>query len=239
VVVLHLLFDASFYRGVFTPHPGRIQAISHIQKLFSLFLKDAAISNVFTYSPLNRLSVGGSFRTKNCKPKNYLSTMSYQNISATVAEADVQAIKAALATIQQKLPFLITLTPDGRKAIFKTGPNSLFFVQNALQAALNNPDIFPKSFDVAEFGADVELFAVLTDIGTTVQQLASEIDDTRMAVGGETMKEAMQVYNYVKTAAAIIPGLKPVVDQLGQRFQKTGPAQPAPATATTTATAKG
>lgn len=157
--------------------------------------------------------------------------MPYQNISATVADADVQAVKAAIATIQQKLPFLVNLTTDERKSIFKTGPNSLSFVQNALQAAQNNPDIFPKSFDVAEFASDVNLFAVLTDLGTAVQQLASEIDDTRLAVGGEAMKESTQVYNYVKTAAATTPGLKPVADQLGQRFQKASTAQPAPAPA--------
>jgi hypothetical protein len=157
--------------------------------------------------------------------------MSYQNISATVADADVQAIKAAVATIQQKLPFLVSLTADERKGIFKAGPNSLSFVQNAQQAAQNNPDIFPKSFDAVEFSSDVNLFAVLTDINTTVAQLASEIDDTRLAVGGEAMKEATQVYNYVKTAAATTPGLKPVADQLGQRFQKASAAQPTPAAA--------
>jgi len=157
--------------------------------------------------------------------------MPYQNISATVSDADLQAIKAAVATIQQKLPFLITLLPGERKNLFKTGPNSLSFVQNALQAAQNNPDIFPKSFDATEYASDVELFAVLTDINTTVAQLASEIDDTRLAVGSEAMKESTQVYNYVKTAAATTPGLKPVADQLGQRFQKASAAQPAPAPA--------
>jgi hypothetical protein len=157
--------------------------------------------------------------------------MPYQNISATVSAANVQAIKDAVATIQQKLPFLINLTADERKGIFKTGPNSLSFVQNALQAALNNPDIFPKSFDVVEFGSDVNLFTVLADINTVLSQLASSVDDTRLAVGGEAMKEATQAYNYVKAAAAMTPGLKPVADQLGERFQKTSPAQPAPAVA--------
>lgn len=157
--------------------------------------------------------------------------MPYQNISATVADADVQAIKATIATIQQKLPFLISLTTNERRSLFKTGPNSLSFVENALQAAQNNPDIFPKSFDAPEFASDVELFAVLTDLGTAVQQLASEIDDTRLAVGGEAMKEATQVYNYVKAAAATTPGLRPVADQLGQRFQKASAAQPTPAPA--------
>lgn len=159
--------------------------------------------------------------------------MPYQNISATVAAADLQAIKDAIAVIQQKLPFLVNLTADERKNLFKTGANSLSFVQNALQAGLNNPDIFPKSFSVPEFGLDVNLFAVLTDINTSIAQLASSVDDTRMAVGGEAMREATQVYNYVKTAASTTtPGLKPVADQLGERFQKVGsPKTPAAAPA--------
>jgi len=70
--------------------------------------------------------------------------MSYQNISAAVSAADLQAIKEAIAVIQQKLPFLINLSSDERKGIYKAGPNSLSFVQNALQAAQNNPNISQK-----------------------------------------------------------------------------------------------
>lgn len=153
--------------------------------------------------------------------------MSYQNISATVSSADLQAVKTAITTIQQKLPFLINLTAEERKGIYKAGPNSLSFVQNALQAAQNNPDIFPKSFSVTEFASDVNLFTVLTELNTLLAQLASSVDDTRMAVGGEAMKEATQTYNYVKAAAESTPGLKPVADQLGERFSKSSPAQPA------------
>ena len=154
--------------------------------------------------------------------------MPYQNISAQISDADMAAIKAAVATIQQKLPFLITLTADERKSLYKTGPNSLSFVENALQAAQSNPDIFPKSFDATEFGSDVNLFADMTAINTLVSQLASSIDDTRLAIGSEAMTEATQVYNYVKTAAATTPGLKPLADQLGQRFQKASSSQPTP-----------
>lgn len=38
--------------------------------------------------------------------------MPCQNISATISDANVPAVKDAAATIQQKLPFLIRLTPD-------------------------------------------------------------------------------------------------------------------------------
>jgi hypothetical protein len=156
--------------------------------------------------------------------------MSYQNISATVSAEDIAAIKAAITTIQQKLPFLITLTQAERKSLYKTGPNSLSFVQNAQQAAVDNPGILPGSFGTTEFTSDVDLFTALTEINTLTAQLNSSVDDTRMAVGSESMREATQVYNYVKTAAATTPGLKPLADQLGQRFQKaSSKSSPAPA----------
>jgi len=154
--------------------------------------------------------------------------MGYQNISATVSDADVAAIKAAVATIQSKLPFLITLTAAERKSTYKTGPNSLSFVENAQQAAVDNPGILPGTFNTPEFTSDVNLFATMTAINTMVAQVASSIDDTRLAVGGEAMTEATQVYNYVKTAAATTPGLKPLADQLGQRFQKASTNPPTP-----------
>lgn len=157
--------------------------------------------------------------------------MPYKQITAQVSDADVQAIKAAVATIQQKLPFLIALTPDERKSLPKAGPNSLSFVENALQAAQNNPTILPGSFDATEFASDVDLFAVLTDLNTGVAQLASELDDTRLAVGSEAMGKARQVYDYVKAAVKNTPGLKPVADQLAERFQHATAVKAAPAAA--------
>lgn len=155
--------------------------------------------------------------------------MPYQNISAQLAAADIQAVKDAMTTIRQKLPFLVNLTSDERKSIFKIGPNSLSFVQNSLQTSKNNPGILPAAFDATGFESDVNLFTSLTDLCTLMAQLASQIDDTRLAVGGEAMNAATQVYTYVKAAAKSTPGLKPVADQLGERFQKASPQKQATA----------
>lgn len=146
--------------------------------------------------------------------------MPYQNINASLSDEDIQAVKNAFQTILQKLPFLINLTAQERKSIAKTGPDSLSFVNNALTASQNNPTIFPASFNREEFQNDEELFADLTELGTIASSVASQIDDTRLAVGGEAMQQAKQVYSYVKTAAKTTPDLKPVAEQLGERFQK-------------------
>nr|VFJ66852.1 MAG: hypothetical protein BECKFW1821C_GA0114237_101084 [Candidatus Kentron sp. FW] len=140
----------------------------------------------------------------------------------------MKAIKAAIGTILQKMPFLINLTVQERKSIAKAGLDSVSFIQNALAAAEDHPDILPKSSSTPEFKNDVELFTQLTELGALIDSLASQVDDTRLAVGGEAMREGTQVYDYVKTAAKTTPGLKPIADQLAERFKKAGkPKKPA------------
>jgi hypothetical protein len=148
--------------------------------------------------------------------------MSYQNIDASVSTADLQAIKDAFALVLGKLPFLVSLTVAERRGTSKLGPDSLSFVQNTLTAVQAKPNIFPASFDVAAFQRDFDLFAVMTELTTLAASVASQLDDTRLAVGGEAMQEASQAYGYIKAAAKTEPGLKPVAEQLGERFQKAG-----------------
>nr|VFJ60000.1 MAG: hypothetical protein BECKFW1821B_GA0114236_10539 [Candidatus Kentron sp. FW] len=66
----------------------------------------------------------------------------------------------------------------------------------------------------------MELFTAMTDVDAVIAALAAGVDDTRMAVGGEAMQEASQVYTYVKAAAKTTPGLKAVAEQLGERFKQ-------------------
>ncbi|HYT49485.1 MAG TPA: hypothetical protein VEL78_03775, partial [Pyrinomonadaceae bacterium] len=74
--------------------------------------------------------------------------------------------------------------------------------------------------NVAEFQRDVDLFTAMTELNTDSESLNSQIDDTRLAVGGEAMREASQVYKYAQAAAPTTPGLKPIVDQLGEPFRR-------------------
>ncbi|RUR84146.1 hypothetical protein ACF3DV_31990 [Chlorogloeopsis fritschii PCC 9212] len=145
--------------------------------------------------------------------------MAYQNINATLSEKDIQEIKAALQTIQQKLPFLITLSSQERRKLFKMGDKSLAFVNNSLTAAQSNRDILPASFDVEEFVRDYQLANSLTELLLGLRQLTEKVDDTLLAVGSEAMSSSLTVYDYVKTAAKKTPGLKTLAEQLGDRFK--------------------
>lgn len=62
---------------------------------------------------------------------------------------------AAIATIKTKLPFLIDLSVEERKALLKLGDKSRAFVSKALEVATQNPDFLPRSFDFLMTSGDV------------------------------------------------------------------------------------
>jgi hypothetical protein len=145
--------------------------------------------------------------------------MAYQNIAASLSPQDIQEIKAALQTVQQKMPFLITLSTEERRKLVKMGDKSLAFVNNSITAAQSNREILPATFDVDELVRDYQLAATLTELLISMQQLTEQVDDTLMAVGSEAMTSSLTVYDYVKTASKKTPGLKTVAEQLGERFK--------------------
>ncbi|MFN6562725.1 MAG: hypothetical protein RMY28_023425 [Nostoc sp. ChiSLP01] len=148
--------------------------------------------------------------------------MAYQNITGSLSPQDIQEIKAALQKVQQKLPFLVTLSADERRKLVKMGDKSLAFVNNSITAAQSNREILPATFDVDELVRDYQLATALTELLISMQQLTEQVDDTLMAVGSEAMTGSLTVYDYVKTASKKTPGLKTVAEQLGERFKAIG-----------------
>ncbi len=140
-------------------------------------------------------------------------------ISATLTPADRQAVIAAIATIKEKLPFLIDLTLEERKALPKMGDKSRAFVTKALEIAAQNPDFLPRSFDLEEMRRDVQLFEAMYPLLLSMTQLQELMDDTYTTVGSEAYAAALTVYSYAK-ASDQGAGLEAVVDELGQRFAR-------------------
>lgn len=152
--------------------------------------------------------------------------MPYQSISATLSDERLKEIKAAIATIQSQMPFLISLTADERRKLFKMGDKSLAFVSNSVTVTQNNAEVVPASFDITEFTKDYQLAVALTEVLGLLEQLTEQVDDTLMAVGSESITSSLLIYDYVKTAAKHKPGLKSVADQLGERFKAMGNRRP-------------
>lgn len=140
-------------------------------------------------------------------------------ISAALTQADQQAVLAALQTIREKLPFLIDLSPEERRALPRMGDSGRGFVAKALEVAEQNPDILPRSFDLAEMRRDSELLDALLPVVTSFRQLNELLDDTYTAAGSELYASALLVYQYVR-AAGKGSALDGALDSLGQRFAR-------------------
>jgi len=140
-------------------------------------------------------------------------------VSAKLSQADKDAVLTAIKTIKDKLPFLIDLTTEERRALPKLGDKSRAFVVKALEVATQNPSFLPRSFDLEEMRTDVELFESMYPILLGISQLSELIEDTAMEVGSEAYAAALLVYNYAKAADAGA-GLDGVVDEMGKRFAR-------------------
>ena len=143
--------------------------------------------------------------------------MTTNRISAALTQADRDAVMTAILTIKSKLPFLVDLTAEERKALPKMGDKSQAFVTKALEVATQNPDFLPRAFDLNEMRRDVELFEKMYPIVLALSQLQELVDDTAMAAGSEAYAAALQVYHYAK-ASGQGSGLEGIVNEMGQRF---------------------
>ncbi|BAZ53107.1 hypothetical protein NIES4103_57780 [Nostoc sp. NIES-4103] len=152
--------------------------------------------------------------------------MAEKQISASLTPANRQAVMDAIATIKDKLPFLVDLTTEERRTLPKMGDKSRAFVSKALEVATQNPDFLPRSFDVDEMRRDIELFEALYPVLLSLTQLQELVDDTYLAVGSEAFAAGLMVYNYAK-ASGKGTGLESMVDDMGRRFaRKPRKAQP-------------
>ncbi|MDM9582917.1 MULTISPECIES: hypothetical protein [unclassified Nostoc] len=145
--------------------------------------------------------------------------MADNKVSAKLSSADREAVMQAITTIREKLPFLIDLTTEERKALPKLGDKSRAFVSKALEIGTQNPDFLPRSFDLNDMRQDIELFEALYPILLSLTQLQELVDDTSVAVGSEAYAAGLMVYNYAKVSGKGA-GLESMIDDLGRRFAR-------------------
>lgn len=151
--------------------------------------------------------------------------MNFNNIlSFEIPEEDLKAVQEALASIETILePYLLALTPDQRRSIPKMSDGSAPFVNKALDYASEESQFAPPFMNVDEMRKDVNSANQLNQILRTIRQLESNLNDTVMLAGSESIVAALSYYKSVKMAARMnVPGAKPIYDDLSQRFARTG-----------------
>lgn len=64
-------------------------------------------------------------------------------VSAEFSAEDLTVLNTSLTAMKGKLPFLLSLSPQEKKSLFKVGENYKPFIQLAFQAVDAHPEIMP------------------------------------------------------------------------------------------------
>ncbi|MCU0550511.1 MAG: hypothetical protein MUC48_14275 [Leptolyngbya sp. Prado105] len=67
------------------------------------------------------------------------------------------------------------------------GDKRFAFVKNSINAAQNNPNILPASFDLKEFTDDHQLTLQLSELLIQLQQLEEQVNDTALSLGSDVI----------------------------------------------------
>lgn len=143
-------------------------------------------------------------------------------ISVVIPEDVVNTIITKLQECKQDLaPYLQALTASDRSGLFKMGDKSLPTVQKVKSYAETNPEFIPGYMDTEEFLKDEAVVAQLTPIANLLEQLFSDVDDTRLLAGSEALQAALLYYGQIKEADKKgVSSAKPIYEDLKQRFSR-------------------
>lgn len=143
-------------------------------------------------------------------------------VSIKITPEDLDAVKAALTTIEEKLlPHLVDLNKEERKGLPKMRDKTVPFVEKALEYAETNSELVPAYIDVPEMRTDFNAVGTLTELYRRVEKLYDTLDDTILLSGSEAYKAALNFYKAVKNAAkAGAHGAEVISNDLKRRFEK-------------------
>lgn len=144
-------------------------------------------------------------------------------LNATISQTDLSTIKSKLAEINNLLPFLIGLKPEEKQALPKINEANKIFVEDAIQAVENNPEVLPTYLKPADIKIDLELYQQLDELRGIIEQLYQKIIDTQTLAGSEAYVSSLTAYRLFDSAAnAGLPGIQAVYDNLKNRFSVQG-----------------
>lgn len=151
-------------------------------------------------------------------------------ISGTISAEDLQAIQDALNVINTKLPFLSAMQNMEVNTIFKVGNVYQPLLDLALQVVDTHPEVLPPVFNKEEFRKDYALYKTVNPLALQVAEIHTGLQKTEMAVGSDSLIEALEIYAAVKQNKDKVAGLSAVYDEMRAFFRKnkikTTPTQP-------------
>ncbi len=150
------------------------------------------------------------------------TSMPQNLISATLSATDLATILANLEANDALLPFLLSLSNEDRKKLFKAGAKRAGAIPLAAAALTQFPEIFPSNFPTAEVTKDILLRSAVMTVQAEYSARAAACGDTLLALNADAMQHVRQVYKYVQAAKDTTPGVRPIYEQMAVYFDRPG-----------------
>lgn len=145
--------------------------------------------------------------------------MSQNRIELQFTPQKLEAIDAALTTLENELTALIGLTVDERRQLNKMGDKSEAFCRQAVAVLGENSQVLPRNFDLPGYLADLIALDALRPRAMRLRRLHERMVDSEMALGSDLMVASLEGYAFLKVAGQG-EGLDALRKTLGTRFDR-------------------
>ena len=144
---------------------------------------------------------------QNYPPK--MPTTVAATINTKIGEAEVE-----------EAPYGWSLTPKERRGGAKMGPDSVSFVEAAINALNSKPDVMPRRFVDTVIAETFAGNRTLEPLVNQAESLARSLEDASIRLGEVAYGQALEIYNQFQEAVKKDSSLQPDVDEMAKRFEK-------------------
>ncbi len=141
-------------------------------------------------------------------------------IDVVLTAEQIASVRAAVATLNTALPFLVSMSAAERRLLMKLGPKSEAFVRQTHELAREHPEILPIGLSVAELDRDQILRDELLPTKQDLELLLRRINDTMLLAGADLMQGTLIVYRGLRSYGDAA-GYGTIRAELGRRFAQT------------------
>jgi hypothetical protein len=144
-------------------------------------------------------------------------------LDTDLSDQELAEVLQAIATIHQKLPYLVLLSPGDKKATSMLDEGRVPFALKAVEYASRETAISPNPPLLQEAKKDLDIYNKLQSVVRELSRLHEMANGTRMLAGAELYQFARVTYKMAKISASLnIPGTKSIVDDLGRLYATQG-----------------
>lgn len=118
----------------------------------------------------------------------------------TFGAEDLDAVDAALTTLETRLAALVSLRPEVQQGWARMGEVSERFCRQTLAAMAERPQSPSMAFDLSRAQADLAAADALHPRLLRLRRLADRAEDSELALGADVMVTALQAHALLETA---------------------------------------